>query len=186
MSATKSDDKEYVILVNTEDEPIGQAEKITAHRNNQLHRAFSVFLLRKAPTFSILLQQRALDKYHCGGLWTNTCCSHPRLGEDIITAGNRRLWEELGIHATLENIGWFHYNAHFNNGLSENENDHVLIAFAPDDLTFTINPEEVHATRWISIADLEKELDANPEHFTPWLKQALAMVKKHCLVEESC
>lgn len=174
MTATKQ--TEFVILVDQDDNPIGTAEKLAAHRENLCHRAFSVFILRKAPELQILLQQRALHKYHSPGLWTNTCCSHPRPGEDIIKAGERRLKEEMGIEAPLTEIGKFHYIAHFENGLVENEVDHVLVGFAEAD-TFSFNREEVNACRWISLPELEQEMRVQPEQFTPWLQEALDQIK---------
>jgi len=169
---------EYVVLVNEQDQETGLAEKLEAHQKNLLHRAFSVFIFRKIANRApeLLLQQRALSKYHSPGLWTNTCCSHPRSGENMIKAGERRLQEELGITATLTDIGWFHYNAHFANGLSENEIDHVLVGHIASDVSFTPNPEEVHDYRWVTTANLMQELQAAPENFTPWLKEAVEMV----------
>lgn len=169
---------EYVVLVDNENRETGLAEKLAAHQQNLLHRAFSVFILNESQPFEILLQQRALGKYHSPGLWTNTCCSHPRQGEDILQAGKRRLLEEMGINRVeLTDLGWFHYNAHFDNGLSENEIDHVLIGTMPANHPFTPNPDEVMATRWVPLATLEAELDAHPALFTPWLKGALRLVK---------
>lgn len=169
---------EYVVLVDNENRETGLAEKMAAHQQNLLHRAFSVFILNEAQPVEILLQQRALSKYHSPGLWTNTCCSHPRQGEDILLAGKRRLKEEMGISGIeLTDLGWFHYNAHFDNGLSENEIDHVLVGKWPTNLAFTPNPAEVMATRWVTLETLERELSQHPEQFTPWLKGALALVK---------
>lgn len=165
---------EYVVLVDNNDREIGLAEKLDAHRRCLLHRAFSIFLFSGE---KLLLQQRALHKYHSAGLWTNTCCSHPRSGENLISAGKRRLQEELGITAELKDIGWFQYIAHFENGLAENELDHVLVGFIPSNMVITPNPDEVNALRWVSIEDLDKELASLPEQFTPWLKQALEIVK---------
>lgn len=170
---------EYVILVDAADKPIGTAEKISAHQNNQLHRAFSVFVFRREPELQVLLQQRALSKYHSPGLWTNTCCSHPRPNEDIVAAGQRRLFDELGITVPLNEIGWFHYQADFANGMHEHENDHVLIGFVPADIEVKPNPEEVHTYRWITLADLRKEAAANPSQFTIWLNPAIDMVEQH-------
>lgn len=167
---------EYIVLVDQHDRETGTAEKLAAHENNQLHRAFSVFIFRDAPRREILLQQRADGKYHCPGLWTNTCCSHPHPGETVIAAGERRLQQELGFTTPLNDLGWFHYNVHFDNGLSENEIDHVLIGTIDDTVTIQPNPDEVQAIRWISIADLERELDASPALFTPWLRQALSFL----------
>jgi isopentenyl-diphosphate delta-isomerase type 1 len=173
---------EHVILVDENDNPIGTAEKLYAHRNHLCHRAFSVFILRNQPHTEILLQQRAKDKYHSSLLWTNTCCSHPRPGEAILEAGQRRLKEEMGLDAKLHSVGSFHYIAHFSNGLAENEIDHVLLGYS-NETTFSPNPSEVAAYRWISLPDLDQELKQHPEQFTPWFSQALHMVKKNLTVE---
>ncbi len=164
---------EYVVLVDEQDHEIGQAEKLSAHQNNQLHRAFSIFIFRQRESLEVLLQQRALDKYHSAGLWTNACCSHPRPGEGIVSAGERRLKEELGISCELEDRAWFCYNAHFPNGLSEHELDHVLVGYFDDQQVIKPNPAEVHAYRWIGIETLREELAAKPAQFTPWFAQAL-------------
>src|SRR5689334_9028970 len=116
-----------VILVDEQDNPLGFAEKLTAHQQGLCHRAFSVFVLRKNPEWEILLQQRAQDKYHSPNLWTNTCCSHPLPGETIQSAAERRLKEECGISLPLTIIGRFHYIAELDNGLTENEVDYVLL-----------------------------------------------------------
>ncbi|HEU5281335.1 MAG TPA: isopentenyl-diphosphate Delta-isomerase [Gammaproteobacteria bacterium] len=167
---------EYVILVDANNHEIGTAEKMAAHQQNLLHRAFSVFIFRDAQGLELLLQKRALSKYHSPGLWTNTCCSHPRQGEAMLAAGARRLQEEMGLTGvSLQDKGWFHYNAHFENGLSENEIDHVLVGKIGADLDFTPNPDEVADTRWVTLPALEAEMAANPERFTPWLKAALRL-----------
>lgn len=169
---------EYVVLVNAHNQEIGTAEKMAAHQQNRLHRAFSVFIFRKAQALELLLQKRALHKYHSPGLWTNTCCSHPRQGETVLAAGARRLQEEMGLSGvSLQDKGWFHYNAHFDNGLSENEIDHVLVGTVAPDHPFTPNPDEVAETRWVTIPALQAEMAANPEQFTPWLKAALDLAK---------
>lgn len=165
---------EQVILVDENDHPLGIAEKLDAHRKGLCHRAFSVFLFRSGPEMEVLLQQRAEGKYHCPNLWTNTCCSHPRPGEDIISAASRRLREELGIEAALKEVGQFHYIAHFENGLTENEVDHVLVGWV-EDLEVLANPAEVRDYRWVTITDLESELEKSPETFTPWLREALGV-----------
>src|SRR5579862_7990934 len=170
---------EQVILVNEHDEKVGVAEKIQAHREGLRHRAFSIFIFREKPQFELLLQQRALDKYHSKGLWTNTCCSHPRPGEDLISAGKRRLFEELGIVAELKNVGWFHYNAKFENGMAENEIDHVLVGIVPADVSVNINPAEVRAYRWVEIGALKQEMRLNPEMFTVWLERALKLTESN-------
>ncbi len=171
---------EQVILVNENDEPQGTAEKLAAHQKGLCHRAFSVFIFRKQPDIEILLQQRAENKYHSPLLWTNTCCSHPRPDEDIVQAGQRRLWEEMGIETELSRVGSFHYVAHFENGLTENEVDHVLLGSLVDK-TFQVNPLEVADYRWISLPELNKEIALFPTKFTPWLKQALAIAERNLL-----
>lgn len=175
---------EHVILVDESDRQIGLAEKLNAHRNNLLHRAFSVFIFRKNNQLELLLQQRALSKYHSPGLWTNTCCSHPRLGEEVIAAGERRLFEELGLSAKLTHLGWFKYNAHFENGLSEHEIDHVLAGQVAPDIVININPDEIAQCRWITFEALAKEMEETPHLFTPWFKQALEIAKNHPQIVE--
>jgi isopentenyl-diphosphate delta-isomerase type 1 len=170
MSAT-----EHVILVDENDKEIGTAEKIQAHRESLRHRAFSVFIFRDDFESELLLQQRADGKYHSAGLWTNTCCSHPRPGEDILLAGQRRLKEEMGFSVPLTSLGWFHYIAAFHNGLTENEIDHVLVGKLGD---ATISPDknEVKDYRWVNVRDLKKEILDDPDRFTPWLALALEMI----------
>jgi isopentenyl-diphosphate Delta-isomerase len=169
---------EYVILVDKNNQEIGLEEKISAHKKNLLHRAFSVFIFRTTPQKEILLQQRALNKYHSPGLWTNTCCSHPRSGENVISAGRRRLKEELNIDTELTDLGWFYYQSSFPNGLHEHEIDHVLIGTIAADTVFEPNPEEVNAVRWVTIEQLRQEVRRSPEQFTPWLPLALEIVMK--------
>lgn len=169
--------QEYVILVDNHDHEIGVEEKLVAHQLGKLHRAFSIFVFHQ-DTNELLLQQRQLTKYHSGGLWTNTCCSHPRPGEHIIAAGERRLAEEMGLQITLQSAGAFQYTAHFENGLIENEYDHVLIGFSHSKQV-NYNKKEVAAVRWVSIPDLQTELTLQPEKFTPWFAAALAITKNY-------
>jgi len=164
---------EEVILVNELDKPIGTMEKLSAHRQGLCHRAFSVFVFKKEnQSIELLLQQRAQKKYHSANLWTNTCCSHPRPSEDILSAAKRRLKEELGLSIALQVIDQFHYIATLENGLIENEIDHVLIGFYQGE-PISLNPHEVAATQWIALPQLKKELQASPHLFTPWFKTAL-------------
>ncbi|MES2218699.1 MAG: isopentenyl-diphosphate Delta-isomerase [Pseudomonadota bacterium] len=172
MSAT-----EHVVLVDENDKETGIAEKIQAHKENLRHRAFSVFIFRRSPNPELLLQQRADSKYHSAGLWTNTCCSHPKPGESVLTGGERRLREEMGVSAALQSLGWFHYIAHFPNGLTENEIDHVLVGFIEDQV-IAPDPNEVKAHRWVSIIDLKREIELDPDRFTPWLALALEIVRE--------
>jgi isopentenyl-diphosphate delta-isomerase len=166
---------EYVILVDDQDQQVGIATKLEAHEKNLLHRAFSIFIFREHNGLEVLLQQRALHKYHSPGLWTNACCSHPRPGESILEAGQRRLDEELGFHTPLENVGWFKYNAHFSNGLSEHEIDHVLVGHIGIQTGIKPNPEEVHTYRWLGIEAVKQEFAADQDRFTPWFAEALEL-----------
>jgi len=169
--------EERVVLVDEYDQVLGTEEKIKAHELALLHRAFSVFIYRRSDSsIEFLLQQRHRDKYHCGGLWTNACCSHPRIDEEILSAGRRRLKEEMSIDLPLRKIGSFQYKAHFENGLTEHEFDHVLVGEYNSSQMITVNPAEVQAFRWISTESLLQELSSSTKHFTPWFKQALNLV----------
>ena len=157
---------EKVILVNENDEPIGLMEKIEAHEKALLHRAFSVFVINDQK--EIMLQQRAAHKYHSPLLWTNTCCSHQREGESNIEAGNRRLFEEMGMKVELKEVFHFIYKAPFDNGLTEHELDHVMIGYSNEEPN--INPEEVHDWKWINIESLNQDMALHPELYTEWFK----------------
>lgn len=173
--------EEFVVLVNEQDQELGVAEKIQAHQAGLLHRAFSVFVYRrtsegKIGDIEILLQQRHPDKYHCGGLWTNPCCSHPRLNETVINAATRRLKEEMSLEVSLRNIGSFQYLAKFNNGLTEHELDHVLIGEYDARYPIVLDKTEAQDYRWINIRDLQTDLELNAAQYTPWLTPALKLV----------
>ncbi|MBR2835781.1 MAG: isopentenyl-diphosphate Delta-isomerase [Coriobacteriales bacterium] len=161
---------DLLILVDGLDRKIGTATKLEAHLQGLLHRAFSVVLMRESPDGpELLLAKRALGKYHSGGLWTNSCCSHPRDGEETIDAAYRRVEEELGIKAIdLHEIAAFAYRAEFDNGLCEYEYDHVLLGqcTCTDDIPF--DPSEVSEVRWVSFDTLAQELAQKPKHFTAW------------------
>lgn len=158
--------EEEVILVTPEDTVIGTMPKMEAHEKAVLHRAFSVFVLNdKGET---LLQQRAAHKYHSPLLWTNTCCSHQRIGETNLEAGRRRLQEEMGFETELSELFSFIYKAPFDNGLTEHELDHVLLGYytgEPD-----INPEEVASWKWMDLNLIREDLNAHPEAYTAWFK----------------
>ncbi len=157
---------EKVILVNENDEQIGLMEKIEAHRKALLHRAFSVFVFNAKG--EVMIQQRAAKKYHSPGLWTNTCCSHPREGETVIEAGIRRLQEEMGFQTSLKETTSFIYKAPFDNGLTEHEFDHILIGTFEGEPN--INPDEVADWKWIEMDELKKDLKQHPENYTAWFK----------------
>lgn len=173
---------EQVILVDSKDQPIGTIEKMQAHREGLCHRAFSVFILRKERELEVLLQQRAKSKYHSPHLWTNSCCSHPRPGEAIIPAAERRLKEELGFSIPLQPIGCFHYIAHFTDGLIENEIDHVLIGTLNDHQAVRPDSAEVQDFRWVTFDQIQHELAHDPKRFTPWFQEALNIVQQAVLL----
>jgi len=158
--------EEKVILVDTNDAQIGLMPKMEAHEKGLLHRAFSVFILNDKT--ELMLQQRAFDKYHSPGLWTNTCCSHQRDGESSIAAGKRRLQEEMGFTTDLEERASFIYKAPFDNGLTEHEFDHVLVGNYND--TPSINTEEVAAWKWMSLEAVKNDIAHQPETYTAWFK----------------
>ena len=157
---------EYVVLVDEQDRAIGQLEKMEAHRLGLLHRAFSVLIFNSKG--ELLLQQRAAHKYHSPLLWTNSCCSHPRPEETITAAATRRLQEEMGLSAQLKPTFQFLYEAKLDQGLTEHELDHVVFGYTNQDPK--INPEEVAAFRWISMAQLLQELQMNRDSFTVWFQ----------------
>ena len=163
---------EFVVLVDEQDNPIGKMEKQQAHIEGLLHRAFSIFIFNSEK--KLLLQKRASSKYHCGGLWTNSCCSHPRENENIQDAANRRLAEEMGMQCSLKPIFTFMYRAEFDNGLIEHEFDHVF--FGESDQNPKINPEEVETYRYIAMENLQQEVKEFPQNYTPWFIIALDRV----------
>jgi isopentenyl-diphosphate Delta-isomerase len=158
--------EEKVILVDSQDKPIGLMDKMEAHERAFLHRAFSVFVFNSKG--EMLLQRRALDKYHSGGLWTNTCCSHPRDGETVEQAGLRRMQEEMGFVTDLNYGFYFIYHAPLDHGLTEHELDHVLTGHS-DEMP-KINTDEVCDWKYNSIADLQLDMAQNPENYTAWFR----------------
>ncbi len=164
-----------VILVDTNDQPIGTMEKMEAHHKALLHRAISVFIFNDEGKW--LLQQRTYDKYHSKGLWTNTSCSHPFPGEDSLSAANRRLSEEMGMRAELKEIFSFTYKQELENGLTEHEYDHVFIGRSKE--LPILNPEEVMDFKYITTTDLIKDVEQNPENYTVWFKLIFERVIQH-------
>ncbi len=167
--------EELVILVNENNEQIGLMPKLEAHEKAVLHRAFSVFIFNDKN--ELMLQQRALSKYHSPGLWTNTCCSHQRDGENNIEAGKRRLQEEMGFVSELKNSISFIYKTPFDNGLTEHEYDHVLIGHYNDNPK--INKDEVEAWKWMPLADIKADIKRCPELYTEWFKIIFDKFDKH-------
>ena len=159
---------EHVILVDQDDRALGTMGKLAAHRSGDLHRAFSVFVYNACG--ELLLQRRAQNKYHTPGLWANTCDGHPRPGETVLAAAQRRLWEEMGIRPPLVERTVFVYRAELEGDLVEHEVDHVLVGRfegdpAPD-------PDEVSAWRWADAQALAREISTHPERYAPWFRLA--------------
>lgn len=158
--------EEMVVLVNENDEKVGLMPKMEAHEKGVLHRAFSVFVLNGKN--EVMLQQRALGKYHSPGLWTNTCCSHQRDGESTIEAGKRRLMEEMGFSCPLKETTSFIYKAPFDNGLTEHELDHILVGNYEGNVQ--INPDEVASWKWMPLEEVKLDIEKNPNLYTAWFK----------------
>lgn len=165
---------EKVILVDKNDQPIGEMEKMEAHEKGVLHRAFSVFIFNKKN--ELMIQQRALTKYHSPGLWTNTCCSHPREGEKTIDAAHRRMMEEMGFDCEITEAFSFTYKADVGQGLTEHEFDHVFIGKYND--TPNINFEEVEDWKFMSMDKISKDMKKFPDHYTVWFRIAFKEIQK--------
>ena len=161
--------QERVILVDKTGKEIGTEEKMQVHRDGRLHRAFSVFIFNSSG--ELLLQKRAKTKYHSGGLWTNTCCSHPRPGEDTDQAARRRMFEEMGFQCELKELFSFIYHVKLNDGLFEHELDHVFVGSF--DGTPSPDPDEVDDWKYIDIDSLQQDIQENPENYTYWFKLIL-------------
>jgi isopentenyl-diphosphate delta-isomerase len=163
---------EKVVLVDESDREIGTMEKLEAHRQGRLHRAFSVFIFNSVG--EMLLQKRAESKYHSPGLLTNACCSHQRPGESNEAAASRRLFEEMGLRTDLKKKGSFIYRSVFENGLTEHEFDHIFEGStdkvpAPDE-------QEVQDFCWMPLGEIKKEINENPERFTTWFRIAMEKI----------
>ena len=166
---------EQVILVDEQDNPTGLMEKQAAHIGPHLHRAFSVFIFNSKG--ELLLQQRALSKYHSPGLWTNTCCSHPRDGETVTEAATRRLMEEMGMTCEMREVYTFIYKAPVGQGLTEHEFDHVLIG--QSDAVPNINTDEVASWKYMGLDTLSKDIELYPELYTEWFKITFEEMSHH-------
>lgn len=154
-----------IIIVDESDNEIGIEEKLKAHQQGELHRAFSVLVFNSKN--ELLLQKRAETKYHTPGLWTNTCCSHPRKGYELKEEAKKRLKEEMGFERELYEKFSFIYKAKFKNGLTEYEYDHVFVG--KFDGEPNPNPQEVEQYKWMPLKDLKKDIKSNTKKYTPWL-----------------
>ena len=165
---------EKVILVDKNDQEVGSMEKQEVHVKGLLHRAFSVFVFNDKN--ELLLQRRAVKKYHSGGLWTNTCCSHPRQNETTLAAAERRLVEEMGIRCVLKKQFDFIYKAKLDNNLYEHEFDHVFFGFSND--LPKVNSEEVEEFAYKTLEEVEIQIQTSPENYTEWFKICFKEVLK--------
>jgi isopentenyl-diphosphate delta-isomerase type 1 len=166
---------DHVILVDPHDQEMGTLDKLRAHQLGLLHRAFSVFVFRdNRGVKELLIHQRGANKYHSRLLWTNTCCSHPRVGEPLQAAAERRLQEEMGLKLPLTHVGHFIYRAACSDTLIEHEYDHVFTGLY-DGQDFKPHPAEVEDWRWVSLPDLTRDLDQHPKLYSAWLKMALSV-----------
>jgi isopentenyl-diphosphate Delta-isomerase len=161
-----------VILVDEHDREIGQAEKLAAHQDGLLHRAFSIFIFDGRGR--LLLQRRAANKYHSGRLWTNTCCSHPLPDRPLAEEAHRKLQHEMGFDCELSEIFQFTYHVKLENGLYEHEFDHVFFGTYNQDPT--PNPEEVEDWKWIDLAELSSDIVLHPDDYSYWMKLVLDRV----------
>jgi len=165
--------KDFVVLVDQKDNAIGTMEKLEAHQKGLLHRAFSVFIFNDKG--ELLIQRRALDKYHSPGLWTNSCCSHPKPKESLLDAAHRRLEEEMGMKCpNLQPVNSFIYKTDFDNGLIENEYDHIVLGTT--NALPRINPDEVHEYAYLSIEEIKERIAKAPDTFTYWFKLAIRKI----------
>jgi len=162
--------EDRLILVDYDDHETGSMGKLEVHQKHLLHRAFSVFIFSSGRE-RVIIQKRADDKYHSGGKWANTCCSHPRTGETLTEAVRRRLAEEAGIECPVTEAGSFIYYAPFADGLAEYEYDHVFVG--EYDGPFTPDPAEAQEMKSVEVEWLKRDIEARPEQYAPWFFTAL-------------
>ena len=166
---------QQLILVDENDLPVGLMEKMKVHQLGIMHRAFSVFIFNMEG--EMLLQQIALTKYHSGGLWTNACCSHPYEGQEILHAAKQRLFEEMGFTTTIQKAFHFKYKASFENGLTENEFDHVFVGLYNGKIKPDAN--EVEDYCYMAVEVVRRDIDLHPEKYTEWFKIAFPLIENY-------
>lgn len=170
-----------ILLVDSQDNEIGYDDKMKVHREGLLHRAFSVFVLNHND--ELLLQRRAMEKYHSPGLWTNTCCSHAYESETLVQSAHRRLKEEMGFDCDLKEIFTFTYRVEFDNNLIEHEIDHVFVGRFNG--IPTPHPAEVCEWKYMPLEELEKDLESNTGNYTFWLKVAFQKFRESYIQKAS-
>lgn len=165
--------KEYITLVDENDHVLGKEEKLLAHKTGKRHRAFSILIINDKK--QMLIHKRESSKYHSGGLWTNACCSHPRYEEKLIEAAHRRLQEEMGFDCPLKELFSFKYRYAFDDGLVENEYDHVFLGVYNSDL-INPDPNEVESYKWVDYNYLLEEINSYEEKYTVWFKKIIKLL----------
>ncbi len=164
--------EEHIILVDENDNPIGEEEKLKAHLEGKRHRCISIFIFNSKG--ELMLQKRALGKYHSGGLWSNTVCGHQRPGEGTISACHRRLKFEMGFDCEMQEAFVFEYHAELDKGITEHEIDHVC--FGNYEGSPVPNSDEVGDWKWMDMNELAEDIEKDPGRYTFWLKVALSKV----------
>ena len=171
---------DQVILVDHKDNPVGVCEKLHAHQQGLCHRAFSIFIVSTSHPKKVLLHKRAHSKYHAANKWTNTCCSHPQPGQNMLANAKTRLAYEMGIDCgTLYHAGSHLYHHQFENGLIEHEYDHIFCGEIALDTPINPHPDEVSAHLWIGIPKLNQWLTKHPQQFTPWFAATWQQIQKY-------
>ncbi|MBI4088597.1 isopentenyl-diphosphate Delta-isomerase [Candidatus Kaiserbacteria bacterium] len=170
--------EERIVLVDGNDTQAGAMGKLEAHKKGLLHRAFSIFIGNNKG--EIMLQKRALGKYHSGGLWTNTCCGHPRDGEGLLSAAHRRLKEEMGFDCPLKETSTLIYRVDLDHGLQENEFLHILTG-TYNGMPIS-NPEEASDWKWATFNEIQSDISKNPNDYTHWFKLVLEKAKEKDIV----
>lgn len=167
-------EKEMILLVDENDNEVGYGEKHEVHKKGIFHRAFSIFIFNSQK--QLLMQKRESNKYHSPGLWTNTCCSHQRQNELLSEAIHRRLKEEMGFDCQLKEVFTFSYRVEFKPGLIENEFDHVFVGYYEGEIT--PEPSEVEDYKWMSLEEIKKDMEQNPDKYTYWFKICFPKVEE--------
>ncbi len=161
-------ERNTVVLVDENDNPIAEMDKLAAHEKGYLHRAFSIFIFNN--NGELLLQQRANHKYHGAGLWTNTCCSHPQWEEDVKSSAIQRLNYEMGMQCDIKWVYSFIYNERVENNLIEHELDYVFVGYSEE--SPVLNRDEVQDYKWMEVKKILSDIEHNPTHYTIWFKYA--------------
>lgn len=178
------ENQNFLLQVDHSDQAVGLVEKKEAHLKGTLHRAFSIFIFHKVESsLQLLLQQRAFNKYHSGGLWANTCCSHAEPDTSIEITAKNRLQVEMGFSCPLSFLGSFYYKTEVGNGMTEHEIDYIFSAFH-NPTNIHLNAKEVNAFKWVDINHLQELFIIKPHEFTAWFPEALRHALKFLGIQD--